>query len=317
MGRIVYVNGSIEIKTQYFVPKDLGVLYLEAPKETNEIIEPKDEVEGERCLIIDDDHPQSMFNEYYARGDVSTEFMTTSYLSASYLDSINEYKKRIEETCEVVKMVAEWRSAEQQLVYKMVYVNILTSLDAFICYVLLKRGIQDEDIFKSLMYEVAPKGKKELWDEQITEGHIGEWEQDAIKFVQETSFLNVDKIDKLFNCVRFDRLNYDRREMKKFFRMRHLIVHRNGKQRDDTEVIVSYRLLSELINATHTLVGAIFDSICLTLDREMKNSPAEKDIDDIFPGGVVKAPFKLSDLIRLLRSAEKSKAFDPIKMPML
>lgn len=317
MGKIVYVNGYIIVKTQYFLPKDVGCGYSTPPEGTTIVVEPEDEIEGLKCLLIDDDHPQSLFNEYYAKDGVTAESIATSYLAASYLDSINEYKKRIGETCAVVKKVAEWEAAERTLVYRMAYVNILTALDAFICYVLLKRSLQDEGFFNAMMFKLAPANKKEQWQSLIDNGHDGAWEQDAIRFVQETSFLNTDKIDKAFKQVEFNRLEYDRKELERFFRIRHLLVHRSGRQRDDTEVAVTYDLLAKLVNAAHTLVGAIFDSICITLDREMKNQPLKKDIEEVFPGGVVRVPFKLSDLVRLLRSGEEQKPLEGIEMPVL
>ena len=128
MGKIVYVNGNIIVKTQYFLPKDVGCGYSTPPEGTSMVIEPEYEVEGVKCLLIDDDHPQSLFNEYYAKDDVTADSIATSYLAASYIDSINEYKKRIGETCDVVKRVAEWEAPERTLVYKMAYVNILTRL---------------------------------------------------------------------------------------------------------------------------------------------------------------------------------------------
>lgn len=317
MGKIVYVNGYIIVKTQYFLPKDVGCGYLTPPEDTYMIIEPSDEVEGLKCLLIDDDHPQSLFNEYYAKDGVTTESIATSYLAASYLDSINEYKKRIGETCDVVKKVTEWEESERTLVYKMAYVNILTAIDALICYVLLKRSLQDEEFFKDVMFDLASGSKKKQWQTLIENGCFGEWEQDAIRFIQETSFLNVEKIDSAFKCVKFDRLEYDRKEMKRFFRIRHLLAHRSGRQRDDTDVAVTYDLLAKMVNAAHMLVGAIFDSICITLDREMRDRPSERDLEEVFPGGIVRTPFKLSDLARLIRSGEEEKPFEGIEMPVL
>lgn len=317
MGKIVYVNGNIIVKTQYFLPKEVGCGYATPPEGTTIVVEPEDEVEGVKCLLIDDDHPQSLFNEYYAKEGVTTDSIATSYLAASYLDSINEYKKRIGETCDVVKKVSEWEESVRTLVYKMAYVNILTALDAFICYVLLKRSLQDEAFFRAVMFKLAPGSKKVQWQSLIDNGCDGAWEQDAIRFVQETSFLNTDKIDKAFKQVKFDQLEYDHKEMERFFRIRHLLVHRSGRQRDDTDVAVTYDLLAKLVNVAHTLVGAIFYSICITLDREMRDRPQDRDLQEVFPGGVVRAPFKLSDLARLLRSAEESKTFEGIEMPVL
>ena len=316
MGKVIYVNGSIFIDTRYFVPKELGCGYEIAPVGA-ETIEATDEIEGIRWLVIDDEHPQSLFNEYYAKGGVSTEKIATSYFSASYIDCINEYKKRIGETCEVIKKVQDWDAKEQSLVNKMAYVNIVTALDAFICYVLLRRSLKDEFLFEKLMNCIAPKSKQESWNKLKESGCIGEWEQDAIRYVLQTSFINTGTLDKAIKLVGFDRLVYDRKELDGYFRIRHLIVHRSGRQRNDDEVEVTYDMLAKLINVCHNLVGAIFDSVCITMDREYKNRPKERDIEEIFPGGVVRMPFKLSDLVRLLSSGKEKKEFEPIEMPVL
>lgn len=317
MGKIVFVQGAILVRTKYFAPKDIGVGYQEPPEGTSVVIDPQDEIDGVKCLVIDDKHPQSLFNEYYSMGDNVSDDIETSYLSASYLDSIFEYRKRIGEICVVVKKVSDWNLPERRLVYRMSYVNILTSLDAFICYVLLKRSLEDENLFREMMFKLAPTTKTEKWQALIDTGRDGEWEQDAIRYVQETSFLNIERIDKAFKELNFNRIVYNRKQMSRYFRTRHLLVHGSGRQRDDTDVEISYDVLAKLLNASHTLVGAIFDSICLTLDREMRNRPPERDIEEIFPGGRVRAPFKLSDLGRLLRRNEEVKPFEGIDLPFL
>lgn len=317
MGKIVFVKGSILVRTKYFAPKEIGVGYPEPPEGTSVVIEPLDEVDGIKYLVIDDKHPQSLFNEYYSMGDNVSEDIETSYLSASYLDSIFEYRKRIGEICVVVKKVSDWNLSERRLVYKMSYINVLTALDAFICYVLLKRSLEDENLFREMMFKLAPTNKTEKWKALIDADRDGEWEQDAIRYVQETSFLNVERIDKAFKELKFDRIEYSRKQMNRYFRTRHLLVHRSGRQRDDTDVEISYDVLAKLVNASHTLVGAIFDSICITLDREMRNKPPERDLEEIFPGGRVQVPFKLSDLARLLRRNEEAKPSEGIDLPVL
>ena len=281
------------------------------------MIEPSDVIDGCRCLIIDEDHPQSLFNEYYASGDVTFGDVLSSYLSSSCLDCIGVYKKRLTEICEVIKKVSDWDAPEKALVYKMAYVNILTALDAFICYILLTRSVQEEQLFEGLVNSIAPKGTRERWRRLRENGQDGEWEQEAIRQVMEKSFINSNTIDDSFNKVRYDRLDYDRAEADKFFRIRHIIVHRNGRQKDDKELEVTYQLLADLVNECHTIVGAIFDSVCITLDRELKSKPPERDINEVFPGGVVHLPFKLSDLKRLLMNGAPTTPFEPIELPVL
>ena len=299
MGKIIYVNGGIVVKTKYFVPKEMGC-YFPEPPEGAEVIEANDEVEGYKCLLIDDDHPQSLFNEYYASGNASSEEIIASYLNASYRECINIYKTRIEEACLVVKKVVDWSTKERDLVYKMAYVNILSALDAFICYVLLRRSTREEQLFYNLVFYLAPKSKQEFWRGLKERGLSGEWEQDAIRLVLEKSFVNTETIDRSIKLVGLDPLEYNRKRMGEIFRIRHLIVHRNGRRRDDNEFEVTYQTLADLINDCHTLVGAIFDSICITVARELKEKPKERDLEEVF-----------------LMQKSATNDFEPIEMPVL
>lgn len=312
----VYVNGSIIITTRYFAPIDIGVGY-QTPPEGAEIIEPSNVFEGVQCLLIDDEHPQSLFKEYYAKDDVASGYLESSYLSASFFDCINDYKKRITEIGTVIHKVSDWDNQSRLLVYKMSFVNVLTALDAFLCYVLLLRSIHSEELFHRFMFSLAPKSKREYWKKLIECDHLGEWEQDAIRFVQETSFINTKRIDEAIKQLGFDSLVYNRDLMEEFYKTRHLLVHRNGRQRDDDEVVISYQSLADLINGCHHLVGAIFDSVIKLASREKKNKPEEKDIEEVFPGGVVRVPFKMSDLSRLLIGNNNKVPIEPLELPVL
>lgn len=83
---------------------------------------------------------------------------------------------------------------------------------------MLKRSLEDEARFKEVMFKLAPKSKKTKWEKLIAEEKDGVWEQDAIRYVQETSFLRTDKIDDAFKKVKFVRLEYDREKMDDIFR---------------------------------------------------------------------------------------------------
>lgn len=316
MGKVIYVNGSIAILTNFFVPMEIGCGYQIAPQDAV-IVEPMDEINSFKCLLIDDQHPQSLFNEYYAKEGVSTGFIATSYFTATYLDCISFYNNRISETCGVIRKVEDWADSEKGLVYKMSYVNVLTSLDAFLCHVLLKRCKEDERLFKAFMFKLAPNTKKEKWNKLMDAGKEGEWEQDAIKFVLESSFINTEKVDELIKKVGLKRLDYDRSIMNKHFRVRHLIVHRSGRQRDDNEILVTFDSLKELINDCNSFVGAVRDSLYLTLKIENETKPKLPDIEDVFPGGIVRAPFKLTDLSRLLLGGVVKTKINPFDMPSL
>ncbi len=274
-------------------------------------------IDSLKCLLIDDEHPQSLFNEYYARDDVISDSIATSYFIATYLDCIKEYCIRVSNTCDVIRKVEDWADREKRLVYKMAYVNILTVLDAFLCHVLLKRCVEDEQLFKAFMFKLAPSNKKDKWKRLQEVGKEGEWEQDAISFVLESSFINTEKLDELTKKIGLRRLKYDRAIMREHFRVRHLIVHRSGRQRDDNEIHVTSASLKDLVSQCNALVAAVRDSLYFTLKEENKAKPAPPDIEDVFPGGVVRTPFKLSDLGRLLRGDAVRLEINSYEMPAL
>ncbi len=103
------------------------------------------------------------------------------------------------------------------------------------------------------MYGLAPKSKKDKWQKLKADGKDGEWEQDAIKYVLNSPFLDTEKIDKAINLAGLVKLDYDRQELESFFTLRHVIVHRNGRRRDDSDIVVTYDLLKNLMNACYNL----------------------------------------------------------------
>ena len=73
MGKRIYVNGGILITTPFFAYKNAGASY-DLPPENSEIIEPNTITEtGEPYLEISNEHPQSIFNEYYAKTFFTTQ----------------------------------------------------------------------------------------------------------------------------------------------------------------------------------------------------------------------------------------------------
>ncbi len=316
MGRIFYIDGSILIKTRYFVPKELGCGYAMPPNAI--LLEPNIIVDGSKCLLIDDEHPQSLFDEYYAKDWVASESLASSYFAATYNDCIQEFKNRMTDICSFIKESDRMSERSRLQAYRFAYVGIITALESFVCYILLRRSLKSEDWFKELMFQFAARqsNKKDQWSSMIEQNHVGEWEQDAIRQFLRGSYLDVDRLDKLLSFVHLSKPDYDRSAIKRHFQLRHLLVHRSGKQMDDVEVLINRDKLSELLNDTYTMVGAIYDSLWYALDSEARCLLSNHSIDQIFPDGIVKAPFILSDLIRLVGN-DYELSPEPISMPTL
>lgn len=317
MGKVFYINGPLLIRTRFFVPKEIGVGYSEVPNNAI-VLEPNSTVEGLKCFLIDDEHPQSLFAEYYVKEWITSEDIASSYLVATYNDCIQEFKKRMTDICSFIKESDCMSERSRLQAYRFAYVGIITVLESFVCYILLRRSLKSEDWFKELMFQFAARqsSKRDQWSCMIEQNHVGEWEQDAIRQFLRGSYLDVDKLDKVLPVVHLSKPDYDRSAMKRHFQLRHLLVHRSGKQMNDVEVLINYDKLSELLNDTYTMVGAIYDSLWYALDKEARYLPAKRSIDRVFPDGIVKAPFKLSDLIRLVVN-DYELSPEPISMPTL
>lgn len=95
MGKRIYVNGGILITTPFFAYKNAGASY-DLPPENSEIIEPNTITEtGEPYLEISNEHPQSIFNEYYAKTFFTTQHTFAYFLQKTLSDHIMILSKEL------------------------------------------------------------------------------------------------------------------------------------------------------------------------------------------------------------------------------
>jgi len=117
MTKKVYVDGSILIKTSDFKYEGAGCLF-DIPQGaetigTNEIID------GEPFLVIDDERPQSMFNEYYAKGVFTTLYSWSYYLNSNCQKAYDNYIDRKDEIECLLEGVNKLEPRQQELTYKL------------------------------------------------------------------------------------------------------------------------------------------------------------------------------------------------------
>lgn len=148
MGKRIYVNGGILITTPFFAYKNAGASY-DLPPENSEIIEPNTITEtGEPYLEISNEHPQSIFNEYYAKTFFTTQHTFAYFFAKDFIGSYNDFKQRIDEIQSVIN-IKGLDEQKQNIINKLSYINIITSLDTFICDIILTKIIQDEESFNN------------------------------------------------------------------------------------------------------------------------------------------------------------------------
>ena len=194
MAKKIYVDGGILINTRYFTCIEAGCLYSEKP-EGAVVIEPTTCVEGQKCLIIDDDHPVSMFNEYYARTFLTALYMGADYLNKSYIDCYNDYCVSIRGVKSILTIQNGQDNDVESALMKMIYVNIITILDAFFCSIILSTIVRDENLFVNYYNQMIPNNVKLDLEKHLIVDERGHWEQGIIKEI------NLNEVKKELNKI--------------------------------------------------------------------------------------------------------------------
>ena len=232
MAKKVYVNGSILIKTSDFKYEGAGALF-DIP-EGAETIEPNDMIDGMPFLIIDDKRPQSMFNEYYAKGGFTTLNCWSYYLNSNSQKAYDNYKDRKDEIECILEGVNKLNTRQQELTYKLLLLNVVTIFDAFVCETIVSRitsSIDCFDAFYERFYDELTDNKKRHFDKLSR----GELEREILMGQLMKSFANVERVNQAYKKVW--NLDFDiceGHDLQDWFDWRHRIVHRNGREKDGT-----------------------------------------------------------------------------------
>lgn len=259
MSKKIYVNGGILIDTPYFVCSEGGCGYSEQPEGT-EILETNSIVEGYPCLKINDDNPQSIFNEYYAK-----DFLTACYAGAEfyykrYNEAYNDHLQRVQDIQEIIN-IKGLDIKQRKIVNRLSYLSIVASLETFICDTVLTKITGDEDIFLNF-FNRMPKGtEKEKMQKMRDANLIGKWEQAVLEHVMKTSYSNIDTIKEVYKEVFNVSIADLKGKMKSIFWNRHKLAHRNGRNKDNSYINISNEQLNILINDIGDFINQILEKI--------------------------------------------------------
>jgi hypothetical protein len=260
MGKRIYVNGGILITTPFFAYKNAGALY-DTPPENSETIAPNAITEtGEPYLEISDEHPQSIFNEYYAKTFFTTQHVFAYFFQRDFIKSYNDFKQRVDEIRSVIN-IKGLDKQKQSVINKLSYINIITSLDTFICDIILTKIIQDEDNFNKFFNSIPPCKKKDEMNKLKEDNLVAKWEQKVIEYVMKTSYSNIDTIKDILKDLFKISIVDKNGSMKKHFYYRNLLAHRNGRKKDGSYINITNEELKDLINDTQSIATQILTKI--------------------------------------------------------
>ena len=259
MEKIIYVNGGIVINTPFFKCVDAGA-FFDSPPVGAEIIEPNTEdSNGYRFLEINDEHPQSIFNAYYAKYEFASYYIGAEFLYKSYDDVYADYMTRINNIKSVIALKSE--SLEQQLILnRLFYLSIVASLETYICDIVLTKITECKKTFGGYyrcFYKSLRKEKKKELSELENNGLDGKIEQIVIDNVLNQSYCSVSKIKKDFDYLFGIQIFDDQSIIENHFKVRHLLAHKNGRTKNGEYLNINSEALSKLINDSQLFVDQI------------------------------------------------------------
>lgn len=271
MKEIVYVNGGVVIQTPFFRYLDAGAQFG-MPSEINDIIEPDEEIEGQPCLIITEEKAPSFFKGYYAKTFFSTKFEIASFFSSSIEDCFSDFENRIFDVRNLIKQ-NDVSKETRQVLYQLSLVAAVAALDTYLSDLVLFVSTKDRKTFLNTAQKFCQNKAANIvariarmWSDNILDSA----EQEVIDFVLKTSFSNIKRINDDILKDLYGLKNLPSFSIDDIFRLRHIIVHRSGKQKNGEEICFNK---DELLSK----IGRL-ESVALTINNLVKNSEIVKSL---------------------------------------
>ena len=259
----IYVNGGVVIDTPFFCYKNAGCLYADPP-EGAEIIECDEEIDAAPCIKITEEKAPSIFNEYYAKTFFSTLYCWAEFLHKDFNQDYEDYLQKMSGIKEVLNLLAIATEKQKQELLLMAYGSVFTALDTFVADTILTKITHDKESFKIYISLLSKKEREKLQNRlnRMWEyNECGDAEQQVINNVLTTSFCNIMRIKDVYQKVFNVSIGDNGGKMKRYFHNRHLIIHRNGKKKDGTNILKSEEEVYVLINDVSSFVKQIVDQI--------------------------------------------------------
>lgn len=262
MKKLVYINGGVAVLTPFFRYLDAGARFG-MPSDLNDIIEPDEEMDGQPCIIITEEKAPTFFKGYYAKTFFSTRCKIASFFCSSIEDCFSDFEKRILE-CQNLLKLNDVSNETRHVLFQSCLVAAVAALDTYISDLVLFVSTKDRSIFlktaqkfcKSKASDIISR-IAQMWNDNTLDSA----EQEVIDCVLKTSYsnfkrINYDVLKDLYGLKNIPSFNID-----DIFRLRHLIVHRSGKQKNGEVIALEKTELISMIERINTVVSIINDLV--------------------------------------------------------
>lgn len=256
MGRRIYIEGGLLITTPLFASARIVAGCGSQPDGT-EVVKPSTIVEGFPCLVVDDNHPLSFFDEFYVRDFVSSGTIGTPYFTETYENCFKRFNKQISEVQLMVNDKSGLLEARRPLLNKLLYSYSLTILDAYICSCVITAVTHDESTFLNYYRKMVDTNRKAKLSDYLIRNDRGRWEQYIIKEdILKKSFLNGTRIKDSFSVIGWGNIPLGQ-IITQAVENRHILVHRNGRRLDGSVITIDDDQVRELIRAVQEYIDKV------------------------------------------------------------
>ena len=263
----IYVNGGILVNTRFFACNSATCLCSDIPEDAEYIDPPiiefndNSQTEKLKCLLIDDEHPQSLFTEYYCKTFFTSYYEGIDYLNMTSENCFSEFNEGIDEARMMIDHYPEKDNSLSGVFYKMVYLHVISCLDSYICSIILSKISHDEALFLDFYEKMLSASKKAELTKLLINFNRGKWERGVIDEILHLSFCNIERIKKSFKLLKKKYPNVNNANIDKHFKNRHLLIHRNGKMLDGKRFVVDRGMAKNVIIDIYKYGEAIFHSV--------------------------------------------------------
>ena len=180
-----------------------------------------------------------------------------NYDESDAVGSATNFYESFRDSMENIKSLAkiDVQSDLKQHFLRMLYVSIITSLEAFLCESCTVSLFSKQDLLRKFVESYPEFSKMNLSLNTIFK-RLENIESFIGKHLVRIVWHNLDKVRNIYECV-WGYFPKDCRKLKDAIMLRHDIVHRNGKTEDGTEIALDEKDVQSLIDNVSGFVDEI------------------------------------------------------------
>lgn len=260
MGKIIYVNGTILIRTTEFKYHVEDGCLFHIPEGAN-VLEPNEIVEGTACFVIDDKNSISIFDTFRTSGDYSSLCSGSYYFNSSYQEVYESYLLRRGELVDFMNSINDDSHLNKSYAYKLIFMNIMTLLDAFVCELYISKLTSDETLFYKQLNETKKRDNK--WFKIYIEDYGPNEERAFMYYIRNLSYINYSKINKVVKniCCCPENVISEKSPVKSWIKLRHDVAHNNAREINGNFHYFTKDEVLDALNDVDSLIKKIMDIV--------------------------------------------------------